>query len=337
MRRDAMVRGHLIGNPCWDCSSVEKASKPKRTQVAPAVTQSQQITLSANRQKVSTASSFINPDNDNQINRENILFVYLDLHSQLLPQMLHSLRALNDHVQTFDSDSLCFDFLQTSYDRVFFICPTSDKDLVKAVHELSAVEAIFLLATDTQLDRGRLPKIDGIYGNFEELLVGLRCTLEWFEQTQMEVFAVERDRMFLWSQLWKEEVRWLAIEQSSWELCLSLVSEANVSARGVDQRDAGECGGTSLPRKCKGASIDRWVQSVIQSKWCIAVEFPLGVSLAIPASCSSMPGHRTTGSMPISAQRHLSRLTSTESAEDRSAIVPRNETDGWTSRSSGGS
>ena len=182
------------------------------------------------------------PREDTQIDRENILFVYLDLHSQLLPQMVTSLRAINDHVRTFDNDALCFDFLQTSPDRVFFICPTTDKDLVKAVHELSAVEAIFILGSDAQLDRTRLPKIDGVYNNFEELLLGLRCTLEWFEQTQMEVFAVEKDRVFLWSQLWKEEVRRSPDLDSGIDARggLFVVSEADACAPHVEQRDAGE-------------------------------------------------------------------------------------------------
>ena len=226
----------------WDRSSAEKPGRPKRTQVAPAVTQSQPTTRSTVTPEVSTATSFINPDNDNRINRENILFIYLDLHSQLLPQMITSLRAINDHVRTFDNDALCFDFLQTSPDRVFFICPTTDRDLVKAVHELSAVEAIFILGSDAQLDQTRLPKIDGVYNNFEELLLGLRCTLEWFEQTQMEVFAVEKDRVFLWSQLWKEEVRRspdldAGIDDRGG---LFVVSEADACAPHIEQRDAGE-------------------------------------------------------------------------------------------------
>lgn len=148
----------------------------------------------------------IGTDHDNQVNRENILFIYLDLQSQLLTHMITSLQEINDRVQTFNDPSICYDFLQTSTDRIFVICPIDDKDLVTAVHDLSVVEAIFILGSDTQIDRSQWTKVDGIYSNFEELLVGLREALEWFEQTQMNVFAFDRDRAFLRSQLWKEEV-----------------------------------------------------------------------------------------------------------------------------------
>ena len=141
-----------------------------------------------------------------QINRENILFVYLDLHSQLHPQKITTLRAINDYVQTYADESICFNFLQTSTDRIFFICPTNDKELIRAVHDLNGVEAMFLLSSDLQIDRSRLPKVELVCNSFEELLVGLRNTMEWFEDTQLDLFAFERDRIFLWTQLWKQEV-----------------------------------------------------------------------------------------------------------------------------------
>lgn len=154
-----------------------------------------------------SSSSLPAPSNNSQINRENILFVYLDLHSQLVPQQLIALRTITDNVQTFTDESMCYEFLQTSIDRIFFICPTNDKDLVRIIHDVNAVEAIFLLASDAnQIDRGRLPKIELICNNFEELTVGLNSTLQWFEETQMDLFTFDRDRIFLWLQLWKEEI-----------------------------------------------------------------------------------------------------------------------------------
>ena len=144
--------------------------------------------------------------NTNDSNRENILFVYLDLQSESLPRMITSLESINNRLQTFNDPSICYDFLQTSSDRVFFICPADEKVLFQAAHELSTIEAIFLLGSNPQIDRTPLIKISGIYSQFEELLGGLREALEWFEYTQMDLFSFQSDRMFLWSQLWKEEV-----------------------------------------------------------------------------------------------------------------------------------
>jgi hypothetical protein len=120
--------------------------------------------------------------------------------------MLTSLGSINDYVQIFNDASICYDFLQTSTNRIFFICEADDEDLIKVVHDLSTVEAMFILNSDTNIDRSQLTKVNGIYSNFDELLLGLKETLEWFEQTELDIFAFERDRTLLWSQLWKEEV-----------------------------------------------------------------------------------------------------------------------------------
>ena len=139
-------------------------------------------------------------------NQENILFVYLDLRSQLLPQQINALRAINDNVHAYTDPAICWDFIQAVNDRIFFIGSTDDRDLIRAIHDLSGVEMIFLLSSNTEIDRSRLPKIDGMYSSFEELLKGLQNTFKWFEEAQMELFALERDQVFLWSQLWREEV-----------------------------------------------------------------------------------------------------------------------------------
>lgn len=142
------------------------------------------------------------------VNRENILFVYLDLQSESFPRLITSLESMNDRLQTFNDPSICYDFLQTSSDRVFFICPTEEKILFQAAHELSTIEAIFLLGSNSQIDQTQWIKINGVYSQSEELLSGLREASEWFECTQMDLFCFQSDRMFLWSQLWKEEVIW---------------------------------------------------------------------------------------------------------------------------------
>jgi hypothetical protein len=101
--------------------------------------------------------------------------------------------------------STCLNFIQSSNDSIFFITPSADKHLIEEIHHLDAVEAIFILNSEAYVD-SRFPKLYGVYGYFEELVAALKDTLEWFEQTQMELFVFERDRIFLWSQLWKEEV-----------------------------------------------------------------------------------------------------------------------------------
>ena len=45
-----------------------------------------------------------------------------------------------------------------------------------------------------------------MYVHPERLLAALRNAYEWFEQTQMNFFSFEHEKIFLWSQLWKEEV-----------------------------------------------------------------------------------------------------------------------------------
>ncbi len=149
--------------------------------------------------------SFINNDDETSVNHDNILFVSLDLHSQLSSNLIASLRAINNDVQTYTDLSSCLNLLQSSHDRIFFITSSADKQLLDEVHNLNAVEAIFILNSEAYID-SRYPKLYGVYGCFEELLKALKDTVEWFEQTQMELFVFERDRIFFWSQLWKEEV-----------------------------------------------------------------------------------------------------------------------------------
>lgn len=180
------------------------------------------------------------PDESFQIDRENVLFVYLDPHSHLLPQMILSLRAINHRLHIFNDESICYDFLQTTIDRIVFMCPTNDKDLIKAIHDLNTVDMMIVLSSDQYLERSRSPKIDGIYANFEELLIGLKGSFEWFEQTQLDLFTFERDRIFLWSQLWREEVRFFLFvvfvfyENFSFDLvCKTYSSPQNLRQRSI--------------------------------------------------------------------------------------------------------
>jgi hypothetical protein len=149
--------------------------------------------------------SFISNDYETSKNRENILFVYLDLDSQLNSNSIALLRAINNDVQTYTNSSTCINVLQSLQERIFFISSSADKQLIEEFHNLNSVEAMFILNSEAQID-GRFPKLHGIYTNFEKLLIALKDKLEWFEQTIMDLFVFEHDRIFLWSQIWKEEV-----------------------------------------------------------------------------------------------------------------------------------
>jgi hypothetical protein len=148
----------------------------------------------------------INNESEIHINHENILFVYLDIHSSFGSNLVASLRAINDDVRTYTDLLTCVNFLQSSNDRIFFVFSSNDKELIKQVHDFDAVEALFIVNSDVLIDKNKFPKVFGIYTHLEELLTALRNALEWFEQTQVELFVFERDKIFLWSQLWKEEV-----------------------------------------------------------------------------------------------------------------------------------
>jgi hypothetical protein len=139
------------------------------------------------------------------INHGNILFVYLDIHSQLTSNSIGALRVINNDLQIYTDLSSCLDFLRSSNNQIFFISSFIDKQLIEDFHNTKSVEAMFILNSDAQID-SRFPKLYGVYAHFEELLMALKFTLQWFEQTQMELFVFERERIFLWSQLWKEEV-----------------------------------------------------------------------------------------------------------------------------------
>lgn len=144
-------------------------------------------------------------DFETSTNHGNILFVYLDDHSSAHSNIAASLRTINNDVQTYSESSTCLEFLRTSIDPIFLILPAVDKQLLEEFHNVQSIQAIFILNDDAKAD-SRFPKLYGSYVHLKELLAALKSTLQWFEETQMEIFVFERDRIFLWSQLWKEEV-----------------------------------------------------------------------------------------------------------------------------------
>jgi hypothetical protein len=169
---------------------------------------------------LAAASSFLSPsesmmttkprttiaDLATRINLEGITFVCLDLPFQSIPILFGSLRGINDYIQTFTDSSLCLNWIRSSSSSIFFISSSSDRDFIAAVHALTTVEAIFILNSEAQVNKNDFPKLAGVFSQHEEFFMVLEDTLTWFEQSKLEVFAFENDNIFLWSQLWKEEV-----------------------------------------------------------------------------------------------------------------------------------
>jgi hypothetical protein len=140
-------------------------------------------------------------------NHESVIFIWFNPQEQSNVNFIGQLRAINHNVQAFTDAASCFDTIRSSKEKIFFICSLSNSELIGTVHDLTAVEAIFILDPNMDSIRGDFPKLFGIFSQQEELFRVLREIFDAFEQIQLEEFAFEEEKVFLWSQLWKEEVR----------------------------------------------------------------------------------------------------------------------------------
>ena len=143
---------------------------------------------------------------DSSVNRECVTLVWLDLGRETTGTFIGALRSINDCVRTYTETSACLDSIKSAREKIFFISSSSSSELLAIVHQCVAVEAIFVLDPDANGVRGDFPKLIDIFTQQEELLRGLRTTLDTFEHIQLEAFVFETDKVFLWWQLWKEEV-----------------------------------------------------------------------------------------------------------------------------------
>jgi hypothetical protein len=141
-----------------------------------------------------------------QENHESVIFVWFDPQDQSTLNLVGPLRAINDNVQAFTASSSCFDVIQSSKDKIFFITSSSNIELITIVHSFTAVEGIFIIDPNVNSIKGDFPKLFGIFSQQEELFRVLKETFDIFEQIQLETVAFEQDKDFLWSQLWKEKV-----------------------------------------------------------------------------------------------------------------------------------
>lgn len=145
-------------------------------------------------------------DDEKSVIGEHILFIFLDPQPAASRDFIGPLRMINDFVQIHTVPAQCLNFLQSTREKIFFMSTTSDKKFIKDVHDCEVVEAIFILNANIKLDKNRYPKLFGVYSHPEEVLKSVRWAHEWYEQTQMNFFSFEHEKIFLWSQLWKEEV-----------------------------------------------------------------------------------------------------------------------------------
>ncbi|CAF0910435.1 unnamed protein product [Rotaria sordida] len=137
---------------------------------------------------------------------ESVIFIWFDPHENLNTHLMGPLRAINFNVQTFTDPLTCFDTIKSSQQKIFFISSLCNNELIATVHDFNAVEAIFILDPNNENIKGDFPKLFGIFNQQEELLRMLKEVFNTFEEIQLEEFAFEQDKVFLWSQLWKEDL-----------------------------------------------------------------------------------------------------------------------------------
>lgn len=169
-----------------------------------------QRSLDSNGSSVSTIDSNgpkINKVEYTDENFESVIFIWLDTHEYSNINILGPLRTINDSAKAFNDISNCLDTLRISKQKVFFICSSINNELMVAVHSFNAVEAIFILDPNGDPIKGDFPKLFGIFKQQEELFRALKEVYSVFEEVQLEEFVFEQDPAFLWSQLWKDDVR----------------------------------------------------------------------------------------------------------------------------------
>ena len=147
-------------------------------------------------------SSTVNYDE----NHESVIFIWFDPQEQMNMSFIAQLRSINDNVQSFTDAASCFDTIRSSKEKIFFISSSSNNELISTVHDFTGVEGIFILDSNMDRIKGDFPKLFGIFIQQEELFRVLREVFDAFEQIQLEDFAFEEEKIFLWSQLWKEDV-----------------------------------------------------------------------------------------------------------------------------------
>lgn len=141
-----------------------------------------------------------------KVNRESILFVWLDLQFQSTPAFIHSLRTINDRVKVYSDESTCLDALKSLQERIFFISSSSNQELIAKLNSIDSIEAIFVPDSDVTFIKGEYNKLLGFFPDLLGLLPILKEKLGRFQKIMLEKFLFEQDDLFLWLQTWKDEV-----------------------------------------------------------------------------------------------------------------------------------
>lgn len=144
---------------------------------------------------------------DTQENHESITIIWLDLQPQVPTNFYSALRIINHCVESYTDPELCFTSMESFDDRVFFICTSTNLDLITRANATECIEAIFILKADEPLAKTEFPKLIGMFEEQEELLRALRETIEVIQYIKFEEFLFEEDKEFLWTQLWRDQVR----------------------------------------------------------------------------------------------------------------------------------
>lgn len=142
-----------------------------------------------------------------QANHESVVFLWFDPEAKPIVYFGGALRAINDNLVIFSDINTCLNTIKLSQQKIFFITSSSSTDLLTTLQKLPAVESIFILDPNISNVKGDYPKLCGIFTQQEELFRVLKEMLDLYEQIQLEEFAFEEDKEFLWSQLWKRDVR----------------------------------------------------------------------------------------------------------------------------------
>lgn len=170
-----------------------------------------QSTLKTRKVVRRTSTTESNVENGNSSNivdekYECVTLIWFDPHGQSNINLIGSLRAITDSIEVFTEWPPCFDKMKSPEEKIFFISSTNNQELINLVHACPAVEAIFILSVNAENVKGDFPKLFGVFNQQEELLRVLKEIFDLFEQVQLEDFHFEAEKVFLWSQLWKEDV-----------------------------------------------------------------------------------------------------------------------------------
>ncbi|CAF2520941.1 unnamed protein product [Rotaria sp. Silwood2] len=139
-------------------------------------------------------------------NHESVIFIRLDTEGSSSINLIGPLRSIHNSVRSYSNSASCLDAMRSIKEKIFFICSFFNIELLMTVQNIENVEAIFILDPNSQDIKGDFPKLIGVFTQQEELFRSLKETLETFEQIQLERFSFEKETLFLWYQLWKEEL-----------------------------------------------------------------------------------------------------------------------------------